>query len=85
VEFNWQKLAAREEFYPRKPSWWPEVWVSQNMIVPLQPIVTYRARFFLSNKAGTAEAAFYERVLEAEWTVLVFSRWCADIPQRGIM
>jgi hypothetical protein len=24
-------------------------------------------------------------VFEAEWTVLVFVRWCADIPQRGIM
>jgi hypothetical protein len=48
-------------------------------------VLTYRARAFLPDKVGTAEGKFFEQVLEAEWTALVFARWSSDIPQRGIM
>jgi hypothetical protein len=85
VEFYRQGPPARQSLYPRIPSWWEEVWVSQNMFVPLPPVITYRARSLLPEKVGTPEGEFFERVLEAEWTALVFGRWCADIPQRGIM
>jgi len=55
------------------------------MLVPLPPVLTYRSRAFLPEKAGTPEAEFFQRILEAEWVALVFSRWCSDIPQRGLM
>jgi hypothetical protein len=85
VEYYQQSPQARHELYPAIPSWWDEVWVSQRMFVPLPPVLTYRAGAFIPEKAGTAEGNFFQRVLEAEWTALVFSRWCSDIPQRGIM
>jgi hypothetical protein len=44
----------------------------------------YRASAFLPDKVDDSWP-FYQRVLEAEWTVLVFALWCADISQRGIM
>jgi hypothetical protein len=59
--------------------------VSENMYVPLPPILTFRASAFLPDKVDDDSWPFYQRVLEAKWTVLVFSRWCADMPQRGIM
>jgi hypothetical protein len=80
VEFYRQGPPARQSLYPRIPSWWEEVWVSQNT-----PVITYRARSLLPDKSGKPEGEFFEGVLEAEWTALVFGRWCADIPQRGIM
>jgi hypothetical protein len=55
------------------------------MYVPLPPVLTYRASTFLPDKVKNDSWPFYQRVLEAEWTILVFARWCADIPQRGIM
>jgi hypothetical protein len=42
-------------------------------------------RAFLPDKVGTPEGKFFEQVLEAEWTALVFARWSSDFPQRGIM
>jgi hypothetical protein len=55
------------------------------MAVPLPPAITYRVRMLLMEKDGTSEPRFWWMVVEAEWAVLVFGRWCADIPQRGIM
>jgi hypothetical protein len=55
------------------------------MAVPLPPAITYSARMLLMEKDGKSESRFWWMVVEAEWTVLVFGRWCADIPQRGIM
>jgi hypothetical protein len=85
IEYYRQNVYARKELYPAIPRWWEEVWVSQRMFVPLHPVLTYRARSFLPDKFGTAEALYFQKVLEAEWSALVFSRWCSDIPQRGIM
>lgn len=85
VEYYRQSPRARHELYAAIPRWWKEVWVSENMYVPLPPILTYRTSAFLPENADNDTWEFYQRVLEAEWTVLVFARWCADIPQRGIM
>jgi hypothetical protein len=85
VEYYQQSPPARHELYPAIPAWWDEVWVSQRMFVPLPPVLSYRASAFLPNKVGTPEGQFFQLVLEAEWSALVFSRWCSDIPQRGIM
>jgi hypothetical protein len=49
------------------------------MMVPIPPVVTYRASMLLSEKKGTPEYDFWWRVMEVEWVVLVFGRWCADI------
>jgi hypothetical protein len=85
VEFYEQSPAARKELYPRRPDWWEDSWISQNLVVPLPPVVTFRGRFLLEEYAGTLEGNFWWRVFEVEWTSLVFGRWCTDIPQRGIM
>ena len=85
VEFYRQSPPTRHELYANIPLWWGEMWVSHRMYVPLPPVLTYRARAFLPESAGTPEWRFFQKVLETEWTALVFSRWCADIPQRGIM
>lgn len=85
VEFYQQSPEARASLYVKCPEWWEEVWVPPNMAVPLPPAITYRARMLLVEKSGTSESRFWWMVVEAEWTVLVFGRWCADIPQRGIM
>jgi hypothetical protein len=85
VEYYRQSPRARHNLYAAIPQWWKEVWVSENMYVPLPPVLTYRASAFLPDKVDDDSWPFYQRVLEAEWTVLVFARWCADIPQRGIM
>ena len=85
VEFYRQSPPTRHELYANIPSWWGEVWVSHQMFVPLPPVLTYRARAFLPESTGTPEWRFFQLVLEAEWTALVFSRWCTDIPHRGIM
>lgn len=83
VEYYKQNGFARRELYPRHPDWWDDVWVSQNMLVPLPPVLTYRARFLLEEH--TPEGKFWWQVFEAEWTVLVFARWCTDIAQRSLM
>lgn len=83
VEYYKQDGFARRELYPRHPDWWDDVWVSQNMLVPLPPVLTYRARFLLEEH--TMEGKFWWQVFEAEWTVLVFARWCTDIAQRSLM
>jgi hypothetical protein len=80
VEFYQQSPGARQALYPSIPSWWAEVWVSQQTCVPLPPVLTYRARAFLPDKVGTPEGMFFEQVLEAEWTALVFARWSSHIP-----
>jgi hypothetical protein len=85
VEFYEQDPATRSELYVRNPPWWAEAWVSQNMVLPLPPVVTFRARYLLNSSRGTAEGDFWWRVFETEWTAILFARWCTDIPQRGIM
>jgi hypothetical protein len=85
VEFYEQTPAARKELYPRRPNWWEGSWISQNLVVPLPPVVTYRGRFLLEEYAKSLEGNVWWRVFEVEWTTLVFGRWCTDIPQRGIM
>jgi hypothetical protein len=55
------------------------------MAVPLPQAITYRGRMLLMEKDGTSESRFRWMVVEAEWAFSVFGRWCADIPQRGIM
>jgi hypothetical protein len=52
------------------------------MLVPLPPILTYRASRLIE---GGSEGEYWRTVFEAEWVVLVLSRWCADIIQRRIM
>jgi hypothetical protein len=85
IEFYHQTPAIRDELYVLQPTWWEDVWVSQNMCVPLPPVATYKASAFLPRNRGTTSSQFWWLVFEAEWTILVFARWCADIPQRGIM
>jgi hypothetical protein len=85
VEFYQQSPETRASLYVKCPTWWGEVWVPPNMAVPLPPAITYRARMLLMEKEGTSESRFWWMVVEAEWAVLVFGRWCADVPQRGIM
>jgi hypothetical protein len=85
VEFYEQNSAARNELYPKRPHWWTECWLSQNMVVPLPPVTTYRARFLLEECRGTLEYEFWWRVFETEWTAIAFGRWCSDIVQRTIM
>jgi hypothetical protein len=76
---------AQQRLYPAIPTWWTDVFVFPNCLVPLPPVLTYLARQFLPGVLGTPVGNFYEAVLETEWTALVFARWCSDIPQRGIM
>jgi len=85
VEYYSQTYAARAKWYPTRPRWWTLMWVSQRLFVPLPPVLTYRGRSLLSATASLRERKYFEAVLEAEWTVLIFGRWCADIPQRGLM
>jgi hypothetical protein len=60
-------------------------WTSPLMMVLIPPAVTYRANMLLSEKEGTPEYDLWWRVMEVEWVVLVFGRWCADIQERAIM
>jgi hypothetical protein len=69
----------------RNPPWWAEAWVSHNMVLPLPPVVTFRACYLLNSSRGTAEGDFWWRVFETEWTAILFALWCTDIHQRGIM
>jgi hypothetical protein len=55
------------------------------VMVPIPPVVTYRASMLLSEKKGTPEYDFWWKVMEVEWVVLIFGRWCADIQERTIM
>jgi hypothetical protein len=84
VDFFQQSPEPRASLYVKCPEWWEEVWVPPNMAVPLHPVITYRARMLLVEKAGTSESRFWWMVVEAEWNVLVFGRWSADTPQRGM-
>jgi hypothetical protein len=52
------------------------------MFVSLPPLLTYRASRLIE---GGSDAEYWNTVFEAEWIVLVLSRWCADIIQRRIM
>jgi hypothetical protein len=40
VEFYEQSPAARKELYPRRPDWWEDSWISQNLVLPLPPVTT---------------------------------------------
>jgi hypothetical protein len=79
VEYYRQSPRARHNLYTALSQWWKEVWVSENMYVPLPPILTCRASAFIPDKVDDDSWAFYQSVLEAKWTVLVFSRWYADM------
>jgi hypothetical protein len=85
VEYHDQLPDAQQRLYPAIPHWWTDVFVFPNLLVPLPPVLTYRAGNFLPGAIGTESGKFFEAVLETEWTALVFARWCSDIPQRGIM
>ena len=52
------------------------------MFIPLPPLLTYRASRLIDDGF---ENLYWRTVFEAEWVVLVLSRWCADIIQRRIM
>jgi hypothetical protein len=85
AELYAQSGDARDALYVRCPKWWEESWTSPLMMVPIPSVVTYRASMLLSEKEGTFECDFWWRVLEVEWVVLVFGRWCVDIQERTIM
>jgi hypothetical protein len=85
VEYHDQLPDAQQRLYPAIPHWWTDVYVFPNLLVPLPPVLTYRAGNFLPGAIGTEPGKVFEAVLETEWTALVFARWCSDIPQRGIM
>jgi hypothetical protein len=85
IEFYDQTPATRGDLYVPQPTWWEQTWVSQNMFVPLPLVATYKASAFLSRNENATMAQYWWQVFEAEWTVLMFARWCADIPQRSIM
>jgi hypothetical protein len=74
VELYEQNAAARNELYPKIPHWRTKCWLSQNMVVPLPPVTTYRARFLLEKRRGTLEYEFWWRVFETEWTAIAFGR-----------
>jgi hypothetical protein len=59
VEFYEQDPETRSELYVRNPPWWAEAWVSQNMVLQLPPVVTFRARYLLNSSRGTAEGDFW--------------------------
>jgi hypothetical protein len=52
------------------------------MFVPLPQLLTDRASRLIE---GGNDVEYWHTVFEAEWIVLVLSRWCADIIQRRIM
>jgi hypothetical protein len=52
------------------------------MFVPLPPLLTYRASRLIE---GRSDSEYWNTVFEAEWVVVVLSRWCTDIIQRRIM
>jgi hypothetical protein len=52
------------------------------MFVPLPPLLTYRASRLIE---GGNDVEYWHTVFDAEWVVLVLSRWCADVIQRRIM
>jgi hypothetical protein len=85
VEFYAQSGEARDALHVSCSMWWEESWTSPLMMVPIPPVVTYRASMLLSEKKGTPEYDFWWRSMEVEWAVLVFGRWCADIQERTIM
>jgi hypothetical protein len=77
---HWSK---RNTLYFQAPKWWyNEWWTSPHMDFPLPPFLTYRASRLIK---GGSDAEYWHTVFEADWVVLVLSRWCADIIQRRIM
>jgi hypothetical protein len=86
----WQQTEAhsmhssqRNALYFQAPKWWyNEWWTSSHMFVPLPPFLTYRASRLIE---GGNDLEYWHTVFEAEWVVLVLSRWCTDIIQRRIM
>jgi hypothetical protein len=85
VEFHVQNAEARVALYVPCPLWWDEAWVSRHMFVPLPPLVTYRGSRLLMSEVDSPSWRFWWLVFESEWTVLLFSRWCADLTQRQLM
>jgi hypothetical protein len=45
VEYYQQSPRARHNLYAVVQQWWKEVWVFENIYVPLPPILTYRVEF----------------------------------------
>ena len=83
VEAHGMPPSKRNALYFQAPKWWyNEWWTSTHMFVPLPPLLTYRASRLIE---GGSDAEYWHTVFEAEWVVLVLSRWCADIIQRRIM
>jgi hypothetical protein len=75
--------SKRNELYFQAPKWWyNEWWASTHMFVPLPPLPTYRASRFIE---GGNDVEYWHTVFEADWVVLMLSRWCADIIQRRTM
>jgi hypothetical protein len=58
VEFYAQRGEARDQLYVPCPTWWGEAWTSPAMLVPLPPVVTYRASMLLREKARKIESEF---------------------------
>jgi hypothetical protein len=79
VEFFELSAAARGSLYPALPDWWAEVEVSTAMSVPLPPVLTYRCSGLIRGDP------LHWAIFRSEWTVLAFSRWCADVHYHGIM
>jgi hypothetical protein len=83
TEVHGMPSSKRNALYVQAPRWWyNQWWTSAHMFVPLPPILTYRASRLIE---GGSEGEYWHTVFEAEWVVLVLSRWCADIIQRRIM
>jgi hypothetical protein len=87
IEFNSLSAEARSDLYVSAPTWWfKEEWVSSHMFVALPPIVTYRAsRLLQRSNLSEVETEYWWRVFEAEWVVMFFCRFCADMSQRRLM
>jgi hypothetical protein len=83
IEVHKMPASERNALYFQAPKWWYNEWrTSAHMFVPLPPLLTYCASRLIQ---GGSDAEYWNTVFEAEWVVLVLSRWCADIIQRRIM
>ena len=83
TEVHGMHSSQKNALYFQAPRWWVnEWWTSAHMFIPLPPLVTFRASRLIDDGF---ENLYWRTVFEAEWVVLVLSRWCAEIIQRRIM
>ncbi len=83
TEVHGMHSSQKNALYFHAPRWWVnEWWTSAHMFIPLPPLLTYRASRLIDDGF---ENLYWRTVFEAEWVVLVLSRWCAEIIQRRIM